>query len=303
MARCGIWVACLLALAACERADPLARARADCANAALAPLAQVEACGTLITSGGLESAAHAEALANTGAALRDFAAALALDDANAPALEGRARILIASGQFGAAEPLVERLIATNAAGARAHLLQGQIAAGRSDYAAALDAFDTAVGEEPHNLAALVGRARMEEALSDGNAAMADFSAAIAIDPHSPDARAGRCWLTLNQLNGGAQHDDTQAREDAEEAVARAPRDFSAQTCWGVLHLRASEWAQAQQSFDAALTIQPGDALALFGRGVARRRGGDGAGLTDMNQARDFNHHIGERYDQLGVATY
>jgi hypothetical protein len=37
--------------------------------------------------------------------------------------------------------------------------------------------------------------------------------------------------------------------------------------------------------------------------VARRRGGDGAGLTDMNQARDFDHHIGERFDQLGVATY
>jgi hypothetical protein len=50
-------------------------------------------------------------------------------------------------------------------------------------------------------------------------------------------------------------------------------------------------------------VEPGNPTALFGRGVARRRGGDGDGSRDMNQARDFDHHIGEQFDRLGVRTY
>ena len=307
---CIVVVALVLALVGCQRADPLARARADCANDALPASAQANACGALIEGGDLTGADRASALANSGAAharagdtrsaLRDFAAALAVDDSNSRALEGRANILIRSGQFDAAEPLVERLVA-GGGGAHAHLMQGEIAAGRGDYQAAVEAFDAALSEDGHNAVALAGRARMKVALEDNDGAMTDFDSAIGIDPHLADARAGRCWLAL-RLNRDPANDG-RAREDAEAAVNLAPRDFNAQTCLGILQLRAHQWDGAKAAFDAAVAIRPGDPLALFGRGVARRRGGDGAGLTDMNQARDFDHHIGERFDQLGVATY
>jgi tetratricopeptide (TPR) repeat protein len=302
--------ALVLVLAGCQRADPLARARTDCANDALPASAQANACSALIEGGDLAGADRANALANSGSAharggdtrsaLQDFAAALALDDSNPRALEGRANILIRSGQFDAAEPLVERLVA-GGAGARAHLMQGQIAAGRGDYQAAVEAFDAALSEDAHNAVALAGRARMKEALGDNDGAMADFDAAIGIDAELADARAGRCWLAIQQTHDPSN--DGRARQDAEAAIAAAPRDFNAQTCLGILALRAHEWPVAKQAFDVAVEVRPGDPLALFGRGVARRRAGDGPGLTDMNQARDFDHHIGERFDQLGVATY
>ncbi|MBS0384673.1 MAG: tetratricopeptide repeat protein [Proteobacteria bacterium] len=306
------WAALVvLALAACTRPDPLARARADCANEALPPSAQANACSALIDSSDLPAAERADALALSGVAharagdtrtaLQEFASALAVDDGNARALEGRAHILIRSGQFDAAEPLVERLVASGAAGARAHLMAGEIAAGRGDYNAAIEAFSAALQREPRNAVALAGRARMKEAQGDHDGARADFDAAIAIDPNLAAARAGRCWLAIQQSRDPAG--DGPAREDADAAVAAAPRDFDAQTCLGILALRARQWPDAKQAFDVALAVRPGDPMALFGRGVARRRSGDGPGITDMDQARDFDHHIGERFDQLGVATY
>jgi tetratricopeptide (TPR) repeat protein len=233
--------------------------------------------------------------------LRDFSAAIALDDGNARAIAGQARILIDSGQLDAAEPLVERLIASGAIGAGAHLMQGQIAARRGEAEAAIAAFDAALEEDSQDVAALASRARVKQAQGDADGAMADFSAAIAIDPQFADARAGRCWLALRQQR--EPRDDAQAREDADIGVTQAPRNTEAQTCLGILQLRAGEWANAEASFDAALAMEPGDPIALFGRGVARRRGGEGAGITDMNQARDFDRHIGEKFDQLGVTTY
>jgi hypothetical protein len=68
-------------------------------------------------------------------------------------------------------------------------------------------------------------------------------------------------------------------------------------------LRAEEWLEAKASYDAALEVEPGNPSALFGRGVARRRSGDGEGREDMNRARDFSSNIGRTVEELGVVTY
>jgi len=74
-------------------------------------------------------------------------------------------------------------------------------------------------------------------------------------------------------------------------------------CRGILQLRNREWGGARTSFEAALAREPGNPVALFGRGVARRRGGDDDGREDMNRARDFDRHIGEKFDAWGVDTF
>jgi Flp pilus assembly protein TadD len=86
-------------------------------------------------------------------------------------------------------------------------------------------------------------------------------------------------------------------------VAAAPENVEAQLCRGVLQLRGGDWANARAAFEAALAVEPGNPTALFGRGVARRRSGDNDGRDDMNRARDFDRHIGERFDELRVATF
>ena len=95
----------------------------------------------------------------------------------------------------------------------------------------------------------------------------------------------------------------QARNDAEAAVTADARQVDAQLCRGILQLRGGEWENARHAFEAALAVEPGNPTALFGRGVARRRSGEGAGREDMNQARDFDSHIGEAFDEWGVETF
>ena len=62
-------------------------------------------------------------------------------------------------------------------------------------------------------------------------------------------------------------------------------------------------ADAKASFEAVLAIDAGNTTALFGRGIARNRSGDRAGTRDMNQARDFEQNISQRFDEYGVRTY
>lgn len=70
-----------------------------------------------------------------------------------------------------------------------------------------------------------------------------------------------------------------------------PRNVEGQLCRGVLQLREGQWADAKTSFEAALAVESRNPIALFGRGVARRRSGDNAATQDMNQA-DFDGIIG-----------
>jgi Flp pilus assembly protein TadD len=77
----------------------------------------------------------------------------------------------------------------------------------------------------------------------------------------------------------------------------------AQVCRGILQLRARQNEAALLSFAAALEVEPGNPEALFGHGIARMRAGDSAGSQDMNRARRFSEHIGQRYERLGVATW
>lgn len=298
----------VLALAACQPRDPLAQDRAACADADRGAEARIEACTRLVESDVLDDAERAEAQALRGVAhydndavtpaLRDFEAALRLDENNARALEGRAQILLASGQLDAAEPLVDRLIETGGPSANALRIKGDIALQRGEYSDAIEHFDDAISVDSGLALAYAHRARAKERLQDAVGARADYAAAIQADGTLAEARAGRCWLNLRE-----GRDLAQARNDAEAAVAADPQLVDGQLCRGVLQLRGGEWANARASFDAALAVQPGSAAALFGRGVARRRSGDDDGRDDMNQARDFDEHIGEAYDDWGVETF
>lgn len=297
-----------LTLAACRPAprDPLAEDRAACADGA--PQTRVAACTRLIESGELDDSARADVQALRGdahrandavtAALRDYEAALRIDENNARALEGRAGILLDSGQLDAAEPLIDRLISSGRPSANAFRIKGDIALQRGAYTDAISHFNEAIRADGQLALAYAHRARAKERLEDQDGARADYASAIRLNGALAEARAGRCWLNLR-----TQRDLDQARNDAEAAVAAEPRNVDAQLCRGVLQLRGGEWANAQRAFEAALAVEPGNPTALFGRGVARRRSGDSTGREDMNQARDFDRHIGEAFDDWGVETF
>ncbi|HWA01753.1 MAG TPA: tetratricopeptide repeat protein [Caulobacterales bacterium] len=300
-----------LALAACERkpADPLAEARAICNKDDGAARERVVACTKLLDEGGLAGAVRAAALAMRSqahfaadertAALRDAEAALNLDPGEMRAAYVRASILLDSGQLDAAELLVDRMIAARYRLDEAQLFAGRVALARSDYPAAVSAFNSALEQHPDWPDALALRGRAEELQGHGPSARTDYDNAIARDStRTTQAYAWRCWMELR-----AKEDSPQVRADAEAAVRAQPRSVEAHTCLGVVQLKAGEWGDAKNSFDAALQIRPGDPTALFGRGVARRRSGDGKGSEDINQASDFDWRVREFFLSLGVQTY
>lgn len=302
-------VVAAVALAACTQqpADPLAQDREACINARGPD--RVTACDAVIDNAGqaiadrvgalnMRANAKREAGDVTGA-MRDYQAALALDDANTFALIGRGRILLESGQLDAAQPLLERAAEADETG-EADTLLGRIALAQSDYSAAVARFNAALAHDPRLAPALAGRARAKQRQDDLAGARSDYDAAIRANANLAEARAGRCWLTLLQDDGA---DLDQARMDARAAVAADPRLIEGQICRGVLALRDAQWVDARTAFDAVLAIEPGNPTALFGRGVARRRAGDRGGTQDMNLARDFDRNIGGRFDDLGVRTY
>lgn len=310
----GVWGAGLvlvLAVAACERTppDPLAEARGVCADERAEAEARIEACGTLINSGSLEEAERGISLARRGEAtqeagdvtdaLRDYNAALAIDEANALAVKGRASIMIASGQLDAAEPLVQRLAESGEYQADAHFFQGELARIRGDAVAATAAYDQAIQADRRYAAAFAQRGQIKQNAQDYSGAVSDYDAALNINPQLTSAMAGRCWSNVLMRDGNLGR----ARSDADAAAEADPRNVQAQLCRGLLQLRAGEWQNAQSSYEAVLEVEPGNPTALFGRGVARRRGGDNEGRDDMNQARDFEPHIASAFEELGVRTY
>lgn len=295
-----------LALAACERSDGPVDLASACFDAEEIQ-ARIAACTTAAEDGSLPAELRSQALSTRAAAhhesgevtaaLRDYGGALELDSANPSALLGRARILIDSGQLDAAQPLVQRALNLNQS-SEANEMMGQIALRRGQFAQAIEAFDIALQHEPRRATALAARARARQRSGDTEGAAQDYNRAIYLDGNLADARAGRCWLDLNE-----DGDLGRARHDADAAVAADPRSVEGQLCRGVLQLREGQWADARASFEAVLAIESGNPIALFGRGVARRRSGDNNGAEDMNLARDFDRHIGEQFDEMGVETY
>ncbi|MBX9747753.1 MAG: hypothetical protein K2X34_12675, partial [Hyphomonadaceae bacterium] len=243
MRRLILGLICVGALTACQETDPLDASRRACADDDRPAAERVEACSALIDSGALDEAARVEAQANRGAAhnaagdvtpaLRDFEAVLRVEEDNAVALEGRAAILIASGQLDAAELLVNRLIETGQAEASAQFMRAEIAQSRGDYAGSVEGYDAAIARDQRMAIAYARRGRAKQRLEDIEGALADFDAALRLDSNLVDARAGRCWLSLTQ-----QRDLDRALADAETAVGADSRNVEAQLCHGILQLRA-----------------------------------------------------------------
>jgi len=303
-----IWLTCgvlALALVACERTQDVSTSE-RCLTAEEAE-AKIEACTAAAQDESLTPEQRSVAFSTRGeaqeeagdvtAALRDYGAAVELDGENPAALVGRGRILLASGQLDAAEPAVRRAIELNQA-AEAYLILGQIQVRRGEFSEAITSFNSALSHEPRSAVALAGRARAKQRLNDLEGAANDYDQAIRADGNLAEARAGRCWLDLNE-----ERQLDRARQDADAAATADPRNVEGQLCRGILQLREGQWADAKTSFEAALAVESGNPIALFGRGVARRRSGDRDGTEDMNQARDFDGNIGQQFDRLGVRTY
>ncbi|GAN00047.1 hypothetical protein U91I_03710 [alpha proteobacterium U9-1i] len=298
-----------LALAACEPPrpqDPSARLAAECADQRSEAAAREAACSQLLDTAGLEDAMRAEALANRGdirrsagqptQALADFNAALAIAPEQSTAQLGKAAILIDSGQLDAAKPLVEAVIERGEILGQAHLVRGNLRARWGDISGAVEDYDAAIAADGRLAAAYAQRGATKQGYEEYGPARQDFDRAISLESGNAVARAGRCWNRLLQAQGAGD-----ARNDAEEAVRTDAGSLTARLCLGMSALKQEDWTAALAAYEAAVALEPGNAEALYGRGVARIRSGHRReGNDDVDLAQRFNSQADARFRALDV---
>lgn len=297
-----------LGLSACAppASDPTAQFAADCADERLGEAQRVEACTTLLDTPDLEETLKVEALAHRGdvrrrngqptEALADFNSALALAPTQSQAQLGKAAILIESGQLDAATPLVEAVVERGELAAQAHYLRGNLRARWGDAAGAVQDYDAALTADPRMAAAFAQRGLVKQGYNDLAPARADFDSAIGIESENAPARAGRCWNRLYREEGPAP-----ARADAEVAIRANPHLISGHLCLGMAALKQGEWGAARAAYEAAVALEPGNAEALYGRGIASiRQGNRREGNDDIDQAQQFNSLVENGFRRVGV---
>lgn len=191
--------------------------------------------------------------------------------------------------------------------------------GNPNAAAAIEACTSIIFLDPHNDGAFVNRGIAYRRAGDLDRAIRDYDEAIRLNPLAADAfnNRGNAFRAREALS--------LARRDYDEAIRLNPRYAHAYNNRGIIFLEQGHLDRAVADFDRAIREQPGYAnafrnrglarthqelfdlaiqdfdaafgldtamtrgaeyaIALFGRGVARQRRRDPAGLADIDEAR------------------
>ncbi|WP_331326939.1 tetratricopeptide repeat protein [Methylobacterium fujisawaense] len=206
------------------------------------------------------------ALGQSEAAIRDASEAIRLrPDGAATAYSNRANGLSRlGGRDGEAAADYDRAIAIDPRLANAYVGRGNLFAKAGDNPRAIEAYTTALFYAPRDPRALNGRGITLIRLRDYAKARLDFSDAIASDPSNAQYYYNRS-LTY------AASERQRALEDVEQAILLEPRYDRALRSRGRLLLSYGKYVEAAQTFSAALSVNPSDALAAIGRGEAYYR--------------------------------
>ena len=149
---------------------------------------------------------------------------------------------------------------------------------------AIQDYDQAIRLNPHAADAFNNRGNAFRTRDDLGRAMKDYDQAIRLDPHYAHAfnNRGIIFLELGDMNRAIADFNRAIEEEASYANAFRNR--------GLARTHQQLFGLAIEDFDTAFKLSPGlghgaeYALALYGRGVARQRDRNPAGLIDIAEA-------------------
>lgn len=176
----------------------------------------------------------------------------------------------------------------------AHFLRGELRAEKKDYAAALEDLGAAEKLQPKSIAVHLQRSivylamqRYGEAIADADFAGGGGAALL----------NQRCWT---RAVAGQELD--KARTACDQALWAAPDNPTILDSRAVVGLKQQHFQDAWDDFNAVLKIQPRNARALYGRGLAAiglKRDTDGA--ADIAQAKRMNADVVGYFQGIGVS--
>jgi tetratricopeptide (TPR) repeat protein len=165
---------------------------------------------------------------------------------------------------------------------------------RGEFAAAIEAFSSALQLDPKLHAARFNRGHCHLRQGQLDRAMVDIEASLLLNPHVVDALAlrGQIWTQR------AKYD--LALADLNQALQMAPKNAVALTSRGNLCLVQGDHDGALADFDQALANAPEYGWAYLGRAkIERARGHTDAALADCCQAFAFGADGGDAYSLRG----
>jgi tetratricopeptide (TPR) repeat protein len=170
---------------------------------------------------------------------------------------------------------------------------------KRDTERAIADFDEALRLEPKFVFAFIARGGAYAEKKEFDRAIADYTEAILMEPGGrmvAPAFSGRCWA---RFMVGRDLQDTLA--DCTKALNLGPNDAWALNARGFTYLKLGEFDRSITDFDAALTVDSKLAVSFYGRGLARRKAGDGqAADKDMEVARTIRPDIADVVAKYGV---
>lgn len=263
-------------------------------------------------------------------AIEDFDKVLALEPDNVLALIRRGEAFGQLGETGRGLIDLDRAISLSPSSSLAYFHRGLIHNRRHDTVAALRDYDAAVQRGPHNVDALVSRAALHSLAGNLDLAIRDLDAAIALNKRNPNIFFNRGYahfakaeyqkaiadytsaIDLDENFGTAYNnrclvrailgkDLPRALADCDVALRLMPVNLEVRDTRGFIFLKLGDPALALAEYNAALDKEPDRAMALFGRGLAKIRGGNVRdGEADKAAARTINPGIDRQFSIYGV---
>ncbi|NOX96053.1 MAG: DUF3857 domain-containing protein [Alphaproteobacteria bacterium] len=139
------------------------------------------------------------------------------------------------------------------------------------------------------------RADLYEDAGSISLALADHNKIVEFSKNSPSTLNSRCWFrAMNNI------DIQLALEDCNRALKTRKTDANTLDSRGYVYLRLGNLENAIADFNAALAIDSEQYSSLYGRGLARLRGGDSNGNEDINHAIELSPDSVSYYEEHGL---
>jgi tetratricopeptide (TPR) repeat protein/transglutaminase-like putative cysteine protease len=177
--------------------------------------------------------------------------------------------------------------------ARVALAQVQMAGG--EYTAAAASLTEAMQKVPDRTDMLASRGIAYDKAGQAALAQADFTKATALATR-PAQLNNLCW-SLATANVAL----TNALDDCNAAVAKAPTLVAALDSRGFVLMRLGRYDQAIASYDSALKLNPVEIDSLYGRGICELRSGKKPlGDADIREATSLSYSVADEFAHYGV---
>ncbi len=263
-------------------------------------------------------------------AIGDFDKVLVLEPRNVAALIRRGDAYGKVGDFGNALADLDRAVGLAPDDPEAYVYRGLVNGWRREFRRAMDDFNAALKLDADNVNALVNRAALyagdrlyDMAIRDLDAAIviqgnnafafynrgyalfatekydlsiADYSTAISLDPGM-----GLAYNNRGLVRTVAGRDLIAALADCDMALKLMPTNLDVRETRGFIYQKLGDPAIAIVEYNAALEVDPNRALALHGRGLARKKmGRTSEGEADQAAARALDPSIETRFLRYGM---